>query len=339
MTLSQTTTREIRLAARPEGEPKPSDFELVEGTVDDLAEGQLLVRNTWMSVDPYMRGRMNDRPSYVPPFRLGEPLDGGAVGVVVASTVDAFAEGDTVLHRLGWRELAIVDAGSARTVDTSVAAASAYLGVLGMPGLTAYVGLTEIGALRDDDVVFVSGAAGAVGSVAGQIAKLRGHTVVGSAGSAEKVAWVTGELGFDACVNYRDGSLAQGLAEAAPDGIDLYFDNVGGDHLEAAIGALRPHGRVALCGSISHYNATSPPPGPRNLGLAVGKRLTLRGYIVSDHGALMPQFLREVGPWVHDGRLAFRETVVEGLENAPGALIGLLRGDNVGKMLVKLGEA
>jgi NADPH-dependent curcumin reductase CurA len=337
MTLSQTTTREIRLAARPDGEPKPTDFELVEGTLDDLADGELLVRNTWMSVDPYMRGRMNDRKSYVPPFQLGEPLSGGAVGVVVASTVDEFAEGDTVLHQLGWRELAIVEARFARKVDTAVAPAPAYLGVLGMPGLTAYVGLTEIGGLRDDDVVFVSGAAGAVGSIAGQIAKLRGHTVIGSAGSPEKVSCVTGELGFDTCFNYKDGTPTELLSEAAPDGIDLYFDNVGGAHLEAAIDALRPHGRVAMCGAISQYNATTPPPGPRNIGLIVGKRLTLRGYIVSDHGALMKPFLAEVGPWVHDGRLKVRETVVEGLENAPEAFMGLLRGENTGKMLVKLG--
>jgi NADPH-dependent curcumin reductase CurA len=338
MSLSQTTTREIRLAARPEGEPKPSDFELVEGMVDDLADGQLLVRNTWMSVDPYMRSRMNDAKSYVPPFRLGAPLEGGAVGVVVASTVEGFAEGDTVLHQLGWRELAVVDARAARKVDTAIAPARAYLGVLGMPGLTAYVGLTEIGGLRDDDIVFVSGAAGAVGSIAGQIAKLRGHTVIGSAGSSDKVSCVTDELGFDACFNYKDGSPAELLARAAPDGIDLYFDNVGGEHLEAALGALRTYGRVAMCGAISQYNATEPAPGPRNIGLVVGKRLTLRGFIVSDHGALMKQFLAEVGPWVHDGRLQVRETVVEGLENAPDALIGLLRGDNTGKMLVKIGE-
>jgi NADPH-dependent curcumin reductase CurA len=339
MSLSQTTTREIRLAARPEGEPKPSDFELVEGTVDDLADGQLLVRNTWMSVDPYMRGRMNDAESYVPPFALGEPLTGGAVGVVVASTVDDFAEGDTVLHQLGWRELAIVDAAAARKVDTTVAPAQAYLGVLGMPGLTAYVGLTEIGGLHGDDVVFVSGAAGAVGSIAGQIAKLRGHTVIGSAGTAEKVAHVTRDLGFDDCFNYQDGSPADLLGEAASDGIDLYFDNVGGAHLEAAIGALRRYGRIAMCGAISQYNATSPPPGPRNVGLIVGKRLTVRGFIVSDHGALMKPFLEEVGPWVHEGRLQVRETVVDGLENAPDALIGLLRGQNTGKMLVRVAEA
>jgi NADPH-dependent curcumin reductase CurA len=338
MSLSQTTTREIRLAARPSGEPKPTDFELVEGTVDDLTDGQLLVRNTWMSVDPYMRGRMNDAPSYVPKFELGEPLTGGAIGVVVASTVDDFAEGDTVLHQLGWRQLAVVDAGAARKVDTTVAPASAYLGVLGMPGLTAYVGLTEIGGLQGDDVVFVSGAAGAVGSIAGQIAKLRGHTVIGSAGSPEKVSCVTEELGFDTCFNYRDGSATDLLGEAAPEGIDLYFDNVGGEHLEAAIAVLNPHGRIAMCGAISQYNATSPPPGPRNVGLIVGKRLTVRGFIVSDHGALMKQFLRDVGPWVHEGRLKVRETVVEGLENAPEAFIGLLRGANTGKMLVRIAD-
>src|SRR4051794_40280289 len=273
-------SREIRLAARPAGEPQPSDFELAEVEVAEPAEGEIVVRNAFMSVDPYMRGRMDDRKSYVPPFVLGAPLSGGAVGEVVASHADGFAEGDVVLHHLGWREYAVLDARYARMLDTSLAPASAYLGVLGMPGLTAYVGLLEIAGLRPGDVVFVSGAAGAVGSLAGQIAKLRGHTVIGSAGSAEKVAYLRDELGFDAAFDYHDGPVWESLRAAAPDGIDLYFDNVGGDHLEAAIGALHNHGRVALCGAISSYNATSPPAAPRNLALAIGKRLTLRGFII-----------------------------------------------------------
>lgn len=329
--------REIRLAARPHGEPRDGDFELAEADVPPVGDGEVLIRNTWMSVDPYMRGRMNDAKSYVPPFELGAPLDGGAVGEVVESSSDAVAPGDTVLHGLGWREYAVSSADRVRKVDTSLAPPQAYLGVLGMPGLTAYAGLVDVAGLCEGDVVFVSGAAGAVGGLAGQIAKLRGHHVIGSAGSAEKVAYVTGELGFDAAFDYNDGDVADLLSGAAPDGIDVYFDNVGGAHLEAAIGALNRHGRVALCGAISNYNATSPPTGPRNLHLAVGKRLTLRGFIVRDHGHLMPDFTREVGTWLSEGRISYRETVVEGIENAPAAFIGLLRGENTGKMLVKLG--
>jgi NADPH-dependent curcumin reductase CurA len=287
-----------------------------------------------MSVDPYMRGRMDDRKSYVPPFGLGEPLYGGAVGTVVASRADGFAEGDTVLHQLGWREYSVLPRKQARRVDASGVPESAFLGVLGMPGLTAYVGLLDIAALREGDVVFVSGAAGAVGSLAGQIAKLRGHTVIGSAGSPEKVAHVRDELGFDAAFDYHDGVHKQ-LRAAAPDGIDVYFDNVGGEHLEAAIGVLNTYGRVALCGGISGYN--EPVPGPRNMMLAVGKRLTLRGFIILDHADRHGAFIEEVGAWVRDGRVKFRETVVDGgIEAAPQAFIDLLRGANVGKMLVRL---
>jgi NADPH-dependent curcumin reductase CurA len=330
-------SREIRLASRPTGEPQPSNFELAEVEVPEPGSGELLVRNTVMSVDPYMRGRMNDVPSYVPPYALHEPLDGGAVGEVVASGADGFAAGESVLHSLGWREYALVPAAEARRVDVSRAPASAYLGVLGMPGLTAYVGLIDIAALREGDVVFVSGAAGAVGSVAGQVAKLRGHTVIGSAGSAEKVAHLVDELGFDAAFDYHDGPVHEQLRAAAPDGIDVYFDNVGGEHLEAALRALHKYGRVAVCGSISGYNATSPPPGPRNFGpLVVGKRLTLRGFIILDHGDRFPAFAREVGEWVADGRLKYRETVVDGgVEAAPQAFIDMLRGANVGKMVVR----
>jgi NADPH-dependent curcumin reductase CurA len=330
------TSREIQLAARPQGEPRESDFRLAEVEVGDPGPGEILVRNEWMSVDPYMRGRMNDARSYVPPFALDAPLDGGAVGQVVASGVEGVAEGDRLLHNLGWREHAVLAEGTFQPVDTDLAPASAYLGVLGMPGLTAYVGLLDIAALREGDVVFVSGAAGAVGSLAGQIAKQRGHRVIGSAGSAEKVAHVIDDLGFDAAFNYRDGRVADLLGEAAPDGIDVYFDNVGGEHLEAAIGAMRRNGRAALCGAISLYNATEPSAGPRNMWLAVGRRLTLRGFIVRDHWDRMPDFAREVGGWLRDGRIDYRETVVEGLERAPQAFIDLLRGENTGKMVVRL---
>jgi NADPH-dependent curcumin reductase CurA len=291
-----------------------------------------------MSVDPYMRGRMNDRKSYTPPYKLGEAMYGGAVGEVVASNADGFAPGDTVLHQLGWREVAVLEARHARKVDASLAPPSAYLGVLGMPGLTAYVGLLDIAALKEGDIVFVSGAAGAVGSLAGQIAKLRGHTVIGSAGSPEKVAHLLDELGFDAAFDYHDGPVFKQLRAAAPDGIDVYFDNVGGDHLEAAIGALNTYGRVAMCGSISSYNATEPAPGPRNMFEVVTKRLTLRGFIITDHADRHRAFAEEVGAWVRDGKVKFRETIVDGgIEAAPQAFIDLLRGANTGKMVVRLG--
>lgn len=330
------TSRQIELAQRPSGEPKPEDFRLAEVVVTDPGPGELLVRNHWMSVDPYMRGRMNDLRSYVTPFALGEPLDGGAVGEVVASGDERFAPGQTILHQLGWRELALVPSDQARTVDLELAPASAYLGALGMPGFTAYVGLLDVAGLRDGDVVFVSAAAGAVGSMVGQIAKLRGSRVIGSAGSAEKVAYLKDELGFDEAFNYRDGDVHSLLAAAAPDGIDVYFDNVGGEHLEAAIFALHDFGRIALCGAISMYNATTPPAAPRNLALSVARRLTLRGFIVRDHTDRYPDFAREVGAWLREGTLRHRETVVEGIENAPAAFIGLLRGENLGKMVVKL---
>ena len=334
------TGREIQLAARPHGEPTLDDFRLAEVEVPDPAEGQVLVRNLLMSVDPYMRGRMNDVPSYVPPFELGEALTGGAVGEVVASRAESLSEGDFVAHDCGWREYAVFDAKYARRIDPSVAPPSAFLGVLGGTGLTAYAGLLDVAGLREGDVVFVSGAAGAVGSVAGQIAKLRGHTVIGSAGSPAKVALLRDELGFDAAFDYHDDQVSTLLRAAAPDGIDLYFDNVGGEHLEAAIGALRRYGRIALCGAISSYNATEPPAGPRNLHLAIGKRLTLRGFIVFDHADRLPDFEREVGGWLREGSLHAPETIVEGgIEQAPQAFIDLLRGANTGKMLVSLSDS
>jgi hypothetical protein len=331
-----TTCRQIHLAARPVGEPKPADFELAEVELPEPDEGHVLVRNQWMSVDPYMRGRMNDTQSYVPPFQIGQPLEGGAVGEVVASSDSGVEVGQTVLHGMGWREYALLPASHARVIEPDAGPPQAYLGVLGMPGMTAYVGLTDIAALKDGETVFVSGAAGAVGSAAGQIAKARGCTVIGSAGSSEKVAHLRDDLGFDAAFDYHDGPAAEQLAKAAPDGIDVYFDNVGGEQLEAAIGAMRPFGRIAMCGAISIYNATEIPPGPRNITMAIPKRLTIRGFIVSDHADRMPDFLRDVGGWLREGKIRYRETIVEGLHNAPDAFIGVLRGENIGKMLVKL---
>ncbi len=330
-----TKTREIHLASRPDGWPTPENFRTVATELPDPGPGQVLVRNTVMSVDPYMRGRMNDVKSYVAPFALDAPLDGGAVGEVLASGDDGFAPGDTVLHQLGWREHALAPAAALRKVDTSQVPASAYLGVLGMPGLTAYVGLVAVARLREGDRVLISAAAGAVGSVAGQLARLLGaSTVVGSAGSAEKVDWLTGELGYDAAVNYRDGRIGTLLAPHGP--FDVYFDNVGGDHLEAAITHLADHGRIAACGSIASYHDTTPTPGPRNMFQVVTKRLRMEGFIVTDHGDLAAEFYRRAGAWVASGELRHRETVVDGLDHAVDAFLGLHRGENLGKMLVRL---
>ena len=332
-----TRGREIRLASRPTGAPTADNFELAEVDLPAPADGEVLVRNLFMSVDPYMRGRMNDVKSYVPPFQLGAALDGGAVGEVVESADPDLSVGDMVLHGLGWRDYAIMKASGARKIDPKAAPTlSAYLGVLGMPGHTAYVGLLDIAAMQPGETVFVSGAAGAVGSLAGQIAKARGAArVVGSAGSAAKVARVT-ELGFDAAFDYHDGPVRHRLKEAAPDGIDVYFDNVGGEHLEAAIGALNLRGRAVICGMISQYNSTEPTPGPRNMVKILQNRLRVEGVLVGDHYDLQPEFVQEVGPWVASGQLKYRETVVEGIENNLEAFLGVLRGDNTGKMIVKL---
>jgi NADPH-dependent curcumin reductase CurA len=330
--------REVQLVARPRGEPSPGDFAVVERELRELGAGEVLVRNLFISVDPYMRGRMNDARSYVPPYQLGEVMDGGAVGEVIASNSPQLAAGDTVQHRYGWREYALADAAHFRKLEMADVPLTAYFGPLGMIGLTAYVGILDVAAMKPGDTVFVSGAAGAVGSLAGQIARLKGAArVVGSAGSDEKVRHLTEDLGFDAAFNYKSGPVRELLSRAAPDGIDVYFDNVGGEHLEAAIAAMRSFGRIALCGTISGYNATQPPPGPRNLGLAVGRRVTLRGFLVGDHADRLPAYLAEASGWLSEGKLRFRETVVDGIENAPAAFIGLLRGENIGKMLVRVG--
>lgn len=333
--VSPTQSREVRLAARPSGWPTTENFSVATIDLAELRPGEVLVRNSIMSVDPYMRGRMDDRPSYVRPFQVGEALDGGAVGEVIASRSDDITTGTQVLHGCGWREYALLPAAAVQTIDTAVAPASAYLGVLGMPGFTAYVGLTEIAAMKEGDAVFVSGAAGAVGSLVGQIARRRGATrVIGSAGSADKVRHLVDDLGFDAAFNYKDGNIVGQLREAAPEGIDVYFDNVGGDHLEAAIGSLNTFGRVAVCGMISQYNATETTPGPRNLALLITSRLTIRGFIVSDHNALQQTFRDEVTPWLDS--LVTDETLVDGgVDAAPQAFIDLMRGANTGKMLVR----
>ncbi|MDN3351317.1 NADP-dependent oxidoreductase [Actinomadura sp. DC4] len=331
-------TREVHLAARPKGWPTPEDFAVVEADLTPPEDGEVLVRNLFMSVDPYMRGRMNDAKSYVPPFRLDQVMTGGAVGEVVESRHPGLAEGDVVLHDLGWRELAKGRGKWFRKLEpVEGVPLSAYLGALGMPGLTAYVGLLDIAGMKKGDTVFVSGAAGAVGSLAGQIARQRGAArVIGSAGSAEKVAYLSERLGFDAAFDYKSGKVWNLLAEAAPDGIDVYFDNVGGEHLEAAIDSFNQGGRAALCGAISAYNATEPPAAPRNLISVVGKRLTLKGFIVSDHGDRLADFTADMGAWIRDGKITFEETVYEGVDNAVDAFLSMLGGKNLGKMLVRL---
>ncbi|MFI9118582.1 NADP-dependent oxidoreductase [Streptomyces bikiniensis] len=335
MSALPASSREWHLVARPHGWPVPADFALRETPVAEPAAGRILVRNKHFSVDPYMRGRMNDVKSYVPPFKLDHPMDGGAVGEVVASNAEGFAVGDHVLHGLGWREYADVPAKHATKVDPDLAPLSAYLGVLGMTGLTAYAGLFEVASFKEGDAVFVSGAAGAVGSQVGQMARIKGASrVIGSAGSDEKVKWLVEELGFDAAFNYKNGPVRDQLREAAPDGIDVYFDNVGGDHLEAAISSLNVHGRATICGMIAQYNDTEPTPGPRNMALIIGKRLRLQGVLVGDHYDLQEQFVQEVGGWLAAGELKHRETFAEGIENGVDAFLGLLRGDNTGKMIV-----
>jgi NADPH-dependent curcumin reductase CurA len=329
-------SRQIHLASRPHGTPDAENFRLVEVDLPDPGDGQVVVRNQFMSVDPYMRGRMNDVKSYVAPFALGACLDGGAVGEVIASNAADVGVGTVVLSNHGWRDVTVVDARHVRPVDLSVAGASHYLGALGVTGMTAYVGLTEIAGVQEGDVVFVSAAAGAVGSLAGQLARLLGASrVVGSAGSAAKVSYVE-KLGYDAAFDYHSGPVRDSLEAVAPDGIDVYFDNVGGEHLEAAISSLRTFGRVALCGAISAYNATTPPAAPRNLALAIGRQLTLRGFIVSSYERLRAPFLEQMSGWIRSGSIRFDETIVDGLEHAPDAFLAMLRGDNIGKMIVRL---
>ncbi len=328
-------SRDVVLKSRPVGMPARDDFEVVTSSVPTPAEGEVTVRNVCMSVDPYMRGRMYDRKSYVPPFQVGEVLTGGAIGRVVASTAEGFSEGDYVQHNYGWREALTCAAGELTPLGKLAAPASAYLGVLGMPGMTSYVGLLGAAELKSEDVVFVSGAAGAVGSVAGQIARIKGCRVLGSAGSPEKVAWLK-ELGFDYAFDYHQGQLLNHLCEGAPEGIDVYFDNVGGDHLEAAIFHMRPFGRIALCGAISQYNDTEPAPGPVNLTMAIGLGLTLRGFIVSHYQHMAADFRRDMEGWITSGEVVYTETVFDGIDKASDAFIGLFTGANTGKMIVNL---
>ncbi len=330
-----TKSREIRLKSRPVGLPEAANFELASVELPEPGDGQVLVRNAWMSVDPYMRGRMYDRPSYVPPFQLGEPLQGGAVGKVVKSNDPKFQPGDWVESMNGWREAYVAAGAALNKLPADGVPPQAFLGVLGMPGMTAYSSFHRIGEPKAGETVFVSGAAGAVGSTVCQIAKLRGCTVIASAGSDEKLDWLK-SVGVDATVNYKKGNLLENVRAAAPKGVDIYFDNVGGEHLEVALEVARPFARFIECGMISVYNATEPPPGPRNMPYIVGKRIRMQGFIVTDFMDMREQFYADMGQWVREGKIKWQETVENGVENAPKAFLNLFSGANTGKMLVKL---
>jgi NADPH-dependent curcumin reductase CurA len=335
-TNAMTASREIRLKSRPVGQPTLENFELATVELRDPAPGEVRVKNLWMTVDPYMRGRMNDVKSYSPPFQLGQAMEGGAIGEVVASKDPSLKEGDLVQSMLGWREGFTAPAGAVQKLDPRGLPVQAFLGAAGMPGLTAYAGLLRVAGLKDGDVVFVSGAAGAVGSMVCQIAKAKGHRVIGSAGGPEKVAFLK-EIGVDHAIDYKaEKDLTAAVAAGAPDGIDVYFDNVGGPHLEAALSTARLFARFAICGMISIYNASEPQPGPRNLGMLIGKNIRMQGFIVTHHWDLMPDFVRDLSGWVAEGKVTWRETVFEGIEKAPEAFLGLFTGENLGKMLVKL---
>jgi NADPH-dependent curcumin reductase CurA len=336
--MAEITSREIRLATRPAGVPTREAFELAEVTLPEPQPGEIVVRNVWMSVDPYMRGRMRAVRSYVEPYEIGQPLAGGCVGRVIRSRHERFQTGDWVLADHGWREYWLSTGDGVHTIDPDLAPPQTYLGVMGMPGMTAYVGLHRIARISGGETVFVSAAAGAVGATACQIARLDGCRVVASAGSEAKLAWLREAAGVDVTINYRtERRLAATLQRACPDGLDVYFDNVGGGHLEAAIQNLRDHGRIAACGMISQYNERLPQAGPRNLLAVVVKRLTLQGFIVHDHADLQDTFRTEMAGWLRSGQVKWQETVVDGLENAPGAFLGLFEGENLGKMLVRVG--
>lgn len=336
--MTSSVNHQVLLACRPVGEPTESNFGLVENPISPLADGEVLCRTLYLSVDPYMRGRMNSGRSYVEPVEVGQPMCGETVSQVVESRASDFAAGDIVLTSSGWREYAACPGASLKKLPRQPWPLTYYLGVLGMPGLTAYVSMLDIGQPKPGETVVVSAAAGAVGSVAGQIAKIRGCRVVGTAGSDEKCRFVTETLGFDACINYKTESMLRALKRACPDGIDVYLDNVGGATLETVLRLINVGARIPLVGLISQYNATEMTPGP-NLTPLLIKRATIRGMIVFDHGRRAADFTRDVSQWLAEGKMKFREQIVEGgLAAAPRAFIGLFHGENIGKMLVKVAD-
>jgi NADPH-dependent curcumin reductase CurA len=334
--MPETTRRSMVLRRRPTGVPRAEDFELVEDTVPAPGPGEVLTRTIWLSIDPYMRGRLADRPSYAPPVQIGEVMTGENVGEVVASSDPGFAPGEVVRGSRGWQTHSLSEAAALTKLDRHGPPLSAHLGVLGMPGTTAYSGMKDIGQPKSGETVVISAASGAVGSVAGQLGKRAGARVVGIAGGPDKCLWVQETLRFDDCVDHRLPGLPEALADACPNGIDVYFENVGGAVQAAAFALLNPHARVVMCGMVAQYNEREMPPGP-NLGFVVGKRVRIEGMIVSDKPERFAEWRALAGPWVKEGSLHYRETVIDGLENAPEALALLLRGGNFGKMLVRVG--
>jgi NADPH-dependent curcumin reductase CurA len=330
-------SRQVLLAARPTGTPGPSDFRLVEVDVPEPRSGEILVRNIYMSVDPYMRGRMNEKQTYAMAWQVGQPADGRAVGEVTRSLHPGFPVGALVVSNMAWREHFVSSGEGVQVIDGNVAPPSAFLGVLGVPGFTGWYGLKEIGRPKAGETLVVSGAAGATGSLVVQAGKILGCRVVGTAGTDEKCAWLVKELGADAAINYRKANLDQALRDACPAGVDVYFENVGGAILDAVLGLVNPFARIPLCGMISQYNLETPAPGPRNLRNMVGNRVLMQGFIISDHMKRYPEFLAEVGGWLGAGRIKYQETVVEGIDRAVTAFLGLFSGDNTGKMVVRLG--
>ena len=337
MTAPDGARRSLILRRRPSGEPRAEDFALVEDFIPAPGEGEVLTRTILLSIDPYMRGRLADRPSYAPPVAIGAVMTGESVGEVLASAIPDFAPGDIVLGSRGWQTHSLSTAAALTKVDRQAAPLGAWLGVLGMPGTTAYSGLKDIGQPKPGETVVVSAASGAVGSVAGQLAKRAGARVVGVAGGPDKCLWVQETLGLDDCVDHRSANLRGALLDACPNGIDVYFENVGGAVQEAVFGLLNPHARVVMCGMIAQYNAAAFPPGP-NLGFVVARRVRMEGLIVYDKPERFAEWRALAAPWVRDGSLHHRETVVDGLESAPEALRQVLRGGNFGKMLVRVGQ-
>ena len=341
--MAETASKAIFLKAYPNGAPTLDEFELRDATTPTPGAGQMLCRTVWMSVDPYMRGRMRpDVKSYIPPFSLDEPLSGGAVSEVLESNIPDYQPGDYIVDFTGgWKSHYISDGDRAQKVDPNLAPLSAYLGVLGMPGMTAWAGVTQILEPKEGDTMFVSGAAGAVGSVVCQLGKAKGCRVIASAGSPAKCEWLEKEAGVDVALNYKDyanaGELTKALAAAAPKGVDCYFENVGGMHLEAALNCIAFGGRMALCGMIAQYNNTSPEPGPPNLINMVGRGVMARGFIVSEYMAKAGEFAAEVAPLLATGKIKFQESVYDGLDKAPEAFLGLFKGENFGKAVIRIG--
>ncbi|MDP6351682.1 MAG: NADP-dependent oxidoreductase [Alphaproteobacteria bacterium] len=333
-----SVNRQVTLAARPRGVPKESDFEVIEAPVPEPRHGEVLVRTLWLSLDPYQRGRMNDTKSYASSVRIGQPMVAGGVGRVEKSLSDAFAEGDIVEGYLGWQDYARAPGTALRKVDPELAPIQTASGVLGMPGLTAYFGLLEIGRPRPGDTVVVSAASGAVGAVVGQIAKIMGCRVVGTAGSDAKVAYITDELGFDVGINYKTEDIGAAIAAACPSGIDVYFDNVGGAVTDAVLANLADRARVAICGQISQYNLEGSELGPRNLRFLLVHQAKMEGFLVFQFASRYEQGRRRLAQWIRDGRLKYKEHVIEGLEAAPRAFIGLMNGENFGKLLIKVAD-